>query len=168
LNGDSMSTQSCVPQTAEILEFSAFRRRSDNTIAKSQSVTAELLSIRQNLDYRASVEIDEFNQDFSELDTSVRNRLMRDVRALLDVEFGKLRINCDKGVFQVRHRKLESLIAGLLRCQFHARQIIWTRTGAKSDEAASTGLGITWGVGDSLDEAEADRIKRRARKNSQI
>jgi len=131
-------------------------------------VTADLLSIRQNLDYRASVEIDEFNQDFSELDASVRNRLMRDVRALLDVEFGRLRINCDKGVFQVRHRKLESLIAGLLRCQFHARQIAWTRSGAKPEEPASTGLGITWGVGDSLDEAEADRIKRRARKNSQV
>lgn len=163
-----MSTQPRATNSAEILDISAFRRRSERTVTKPQKVTADLLSIRQNLDFRASVEIDELTRNTAELDASVRNRLMRDVRSLLDAEFGKLRINCDKSVYQVRHRSLETLIAGLLRCQFHARQIAWTRSDSSTEDTSFTGLGLTWGVGDSLEEAEADRVKRRARKNKQV
>ena len=163
-----MSTQPRVTHTAEILDLSAFRRRSVRTVAKPFKVTADLLSIRQNLDFRASVEIDQLTCNTAGIDFSVRNRLLRDVRTLLDAEFGKLRINCEKNVFQVRNRSLESLIAGLLRCQFNARQIAWTLSDDSADGTAFAGLGLTWGVGDSLDEAEADRVKRRARKNKQV
>ena len=174
-----MSTQRRVRETALILDFARYRRADDRPALKPFTASAELLSIRHRLDYRASVEIDELANGEHDWSAAVRSRMIRETRYLLDREFGRLRVNRDADVFQVRHRSIDSLIAGLLRCQFNARQLGCPAEAVDVDSRSPTsvrssarrerrGLGITWGVGDSLNEAESDRIRRRRRKNRRV
>ena len=85
---------------------------------------AELLSVRHHLLYRASVDIDQLKVLQTQFAEGMRDRVIKEMRQLLNHEFGYLRVYRDKGVFVVQHHSAEALIAGLLRCQCHAREML--------------------------------------------
>ena len=142
--------------TASIVELSAFRRR---PIApdRPRAATAELLSMRRSLGHEASVEIEGLEALGERLGETAAARASRRVRALLDREFGALRVHRVRRRFVVRHRSGEALVAGLLRVQFHARGF------GTAGRAEGVPLSITWGVGRSAPEAELERLRRRRR-----
>lgn len=143
--------------TASIVELSAFRRRP--TVERPRGATAELLSMRRSLGHEASVEIEGLETLAERAGEAAAARTARRLRALLDREFGSLRVHRARRRFVVRHRSSEALVAGLLRVQFHARTPGLAATG----RADGAGLAITWGVGRSAPEAELERLRRRRR-----
>ena len=151
------------PLTASIVELSAFRRR-PGALERPRHGGAELLSLRRSLEHEASVEIDGLDalaERYGELTLSGATRR---VRTLLDREFGHLRVYRARRRFVVRHRSSETLIAGLLRVQFHARAVRLPEVDLNGEPVERRGLAITWGVGRSAPEAELERLRRRRRK----
>jgi hypothetical protein len=128
---------------------------------------AKLFSLRQNLDYQGSIEIDDWLWLQSQFSEPVRARVEGKVRRLLNREFGRLRVSSSRGLFVVRHRSVEALVAGLLRVQFHARLIPLPRLNVFEEVVEQQGFSLTWGVGLSANDAEVDRLRRRRRKNCQ-
>lgn len=122
------------------------------------------ISLRPYLPYRASVEIDELPWLQAQFGVRERDRFVRDTRSILNAEFGQLRVYRYRRVFVVRHRNVEELIAGLLRAQFHAYQIVLPDENVFGDVVEPNGLSLTWGVGHSTSEAEVERLKRRRQK----
>ena len=88
---------------------------------------------------------------------------MRQLRQLLNAEFGQLRVFRYRQVFSVGHHSLEDLIGGLLRVQFHARAIRLPAPLNDLSPAGTAGLTLSWGVGDSVIEADNERLRRRRR-----
>lgn len=131
------------------------------TRAADQRKSATLLSIRQNLVYRASVGIDDIDAFKSHLPDTTVDALMSRVRQLLNTEFGRLRVHRYRQVYTVGHHCLEGLIGGLLRVQFHARLIEMPRRDEGLVFRDSHGLALSWGVGDSIIEADIERLRRR-------
>ncbi len=158
-----MSSRSEEAPTAEIVDMLGFlhkpgRKRIATTVEFRESAT--LLSIRQNLAYQATMGIDDPDNLSATLSSVELSRISSAVRQLLDAEFGHLRVHRYRQVFAVGHHCLESLIAGLLRVQFHARKI--DASALQPDEGAdNTGTSVSWGVGDTLTEAENERMRRR-------
>jgi len=119
--------------------------------------TASLVSMRQHLCYKASIGIKDLVFIEQSYSAQVGEKLMGTVRELLDTEFGYLRVYRSHQVLVVRHHCMESLVAGLLRVQFHSCQIPMpvTREGDKMSDVC--GVPVSWGIGHSLAEAEAKR-----------
>lgn len=152
--------------TASVVELAAFRKRA--TLAERPfRATAELVSLRQSLDHEASVEIDDLDALVGRFDDSVLRVTSRRVRALLDHEFGRLRVHRNRRHYIVRHRSVEGLIAGLLRAQFHARSIELPSNDRFGERSDHSGIALTWGVGRSGPEAELERLRRRRQKKQQ-
>ncbi len=157
-----------------VVELSGFRVNNRHTNSQSrkraravsQRGTADLFSMRRHLAYQASVEIDEIVLVKAGLSASAKRRIATRVRALLDKEFGKLRVHRYRSVYVVRHQSVEALISSLLRVQFHANQILIS---VESDELTSPAksVSITWGVGRSTSEAEVERLRRKRQKYRQ-
>ncbi len=172
-----MSARLNTSQT-NVVELAVFRptpRQSNsvviyNSARGAQNVcngSAELLSMRQQLAYQASVEIDDIVLERAGLNNNERKRITDEVRALLDREFGKLRVHRYRGVFVVRHRSVEALISSLLRVQFHAHHIHLpntAKTAAQTTEQDQQSIALTWGVGKTNSEAEVERLRRRRQK----
>ncbi len=123
--------------------------------------SADLLSIRQHLTFKACIGINEFDFLQDAYSVQVGDQLMSSVRVLLDQEFGGLRVHRRHQVFVVNHHCEESLIAGLLRVQFHSRQLPFpaTRDGEKLSDVC--GVPLAWGVGRTLEAAEEQRQSKR-------
>jgi hypothetical protein len=126
---------------------------------------ATLLSIRQNLIYQATVGIDDIESTLVDLPKGEFATIHLQLRELLNTEFGSLRVHKHRYAFTVGAHCLESLIAGLLRVQYHAKQIETTLVVSEMLDHAN-GLPVTWGVGNTISEAETERSKRRALKRS--
>ncbi len=169
-----MAGSSDVSSTATVVELSGFRSaarsgiRSGNNalrVAPNQPKRqAAMLSMRQHLGYQASVEIDKFAWISSEYGDSVRNQVVKQVRNLLNTEFGKLRVHRYRRLYIIRHRSVEGLISSLLRVQFHAHQIELPTVNQFGDEIQSSPVTLTWGVGRTTVEAEVERLRRRRQK----
>ncbi|MBX2837165.1 MAG: hypothetical protein KTR35_09945 [Gammaproteobacteria bacterium] len=155
-DSDSSSTQS--------LPLERVTRNKIRLDLSGSNTAATTLSLRPYLPYRASVEIDELPWLQAQFGVRVRDQLVRDVRSLLNAEFGHLRVYRYRRVFVVRHRDVEELIAGLLRVQFHAYQVVLPDENVFGDQVEQTGLSLTWGAGHSTSEAEVERLKRRRQK----
>ena len=134
-------------------------RQLDGLQQKQQ--TASLLSIRQNLNFKALVGVDNLTFIEQNYSTQVAQNLRAMLRNLLDQEFGNLRVHRKKQSFVVNHHCMESLIAGLLRVQFHARKVALTATHESTGDPMSdlSGICVSWGVGNTINEAERDRSK---------
>ncbi len=154
------------PVTAPIVELSAFRRRNIERV-RPRPVTAELISLRRSLGNEASVEIDGLDRLAERYDDAVLTHLARRVRALLDKEFGPLRVHRSRRRFVARHRSAEALVAGLLRVQYHARAIALPSVDRHGERVAPAEVSVTWGVGRSAPEAELERLRRRRRRKRQ-
>lgn len=149
--------------TAEIVDMVSLldtpKRRKDmpdDSVCRS----ATLLSVRQSLRYQASIGLDDLGSLYQRHERQALLDLMGQLRQLLNREFGSLRVHRYRQAFAVGHRDLENLIAGLLRVQFHARQlpIPASLNGEELPPAARPTVG--WGVGRTLFEASNERLKR--------
>lgn len=156
-------------KSAEIVDMSCYvqpstvgsRRRQ---VQSNSSQEATLLSMRQYLGLQASIEIDDLAGIQTHYSISVRDRVVSDVRKLLNLEFGSLRVYRHRRMFMIRHHSAEGLIAGLLRVQYHARQISMPSVNFFGEEADKLGISLSWGVGHSALEAERERLRRRRHK----
>ena len=147
---------------ADIVDFRKTRLPTERSRPLYSDRPATLLSIRQHLRYKACVAITE--KPLVEPESRKVNRstlrVMRDVRTLLDKEFGSLRVHRHRQLLIVSHHCVEGLIGGLLRVQFLSNQIDMPSRSALVDSPDSTGIPLSWGVGDSLFEAETSRLRQ--------
>jgi len=130
---------------------------------RTPSISADLLSIRQHLSFKATMGITDLSFIEQSYSSQVADGLMGNVRDLLDLEFGHLRVHRQRQLFVVSHHCKESLVAGLLRVQFHSRQIPLPLTRDGKGMSDVCGVPLTWGVGESLGEAERERLQKRTK-----
>jgi len=159
-----MTSSSFRSSSASVVELAGFRTANKPKTVVSVTHQAELLSIRRHLSYQASVEIDNLEWVRKEFGDTCCLSLVKQVRTMLDNEFGKLRVHRYKRLFVIRHRSVEGLISSLLRVQFHAHQLelpTLNRFGVPSNAKPVT---LTWGVGRTTSEAEVERLRRRRQK----
>lgn len=155
--------------TAEIVDMvslldSAYRKRLNN--APTINETATLLSIRQNLTYQAAMGVDDIAAIRNNYSYTIANEVLASLRKLLSVEFGHLRVYRHKQIYVVSHHCLETLIAGLLRVQFHGKQLELPAVNVLEEFVGNAGVAYTWGVGMSVAEAETERQRRYRLKKS--
>lgn len=162
---DTMSAQSDSSHTAQVLDMVSLldapsRKRVVAPMEEKQS--AILLSIRQNLSYQACVGVNDIDQLKIQCSHDLADAVMHQVRGFLYTEFGKLRVHRYRQVFTVGHQSEKGLIGGLLRVQFHARQV---ELPAVDNQQEPGFLSLSWGVGESVLEAEHERRLRQRLKN---
>ncbi len=121
------------------------------TIARHSAKPEQL---KNHLEFQASIEIDDLPWLHAQFSTNVRNDLVKSVRQILEKEFGHLRVHRYRRLFVVRHKSIESLIAGLLRAQFQTHQLGLPEINTFGDTVEQKGVSITWGVGRNGIEAE--------------
>jgi len=142
-----------------VVALAGFRQSEKKSKIVNPRRNAELLSMRRHLTYQASVEIDKLDSIKSLHGAACEKRVVKQVRALLNKEFGELRVHRYRGLFVAKHKSVEALISCLLRIQFHAHQIELP----ECDKHVS----LTWGVGRTTSEAEVERLRRRRQKLKQ-
>jgi len=150
--------------SAGVVELAGFRCVKKSKTIVSPTHQAELMSIRRHLSYQASVEIDNLEWIRNEFGEAFCLSLIKQVRHVLDKEFGKLRVHRYKRLFVIRHRSVEGLISSLLRMQFHAHQIELPVVNAAGKPSNAKPITLTWGVGRTTSEAEVERLRRRRQK----
>ena len=137
---------------------------SRNAFVQSASCTvsnsADLLSIKQHLCFKSTIGITNPTSIERRYSSQVADGLMGNIRDLLDREFGHLRVHRQRRLFVVSHHCVESLIAGLLRVQFHAQQIPLPRKRNDGVASDARGVPLSWGVGETLGEAERERLQK--------
>ena len=138
----------------------SLRSRTRPDQRKSSGKSAELLSIRQHLAYKASLCIDDLPFIEQTYSSHVANRLLAGVRQLLDQEFGHLRVHRSHELFVVNHHCKDALVGGLLRVQFHSREIPLPATRDGDGLSEMCGIPLSWGVGQTLSEAETERLEK--------
>lgn len=99
-------------------------------------------------------DLDFVTQSYS---VQVADKLTARVRELLDQEFGPLRVHKRHQAFVVSHHSMEALVAGMLRVQYHCCQIPLPATRGPAGLSDLCGVSLCWGVGQTLNEAEAER-----------
>ncbi len=160
-----MSAQSDSSHTAQVLDMVSLleapsRKRVVASVEQTESAT--LLSIRQNLSYQACIGVNHIDQLRVQCSHTLGNAVMRQVREFLNAEFGQLRVHRYRQVFTVGHYRLEGLVGGLLRVQFHARQV---ELPIMDTQFEPQFLSLSWGVGESVLEAEHERQRRQRLEN---
>jgi len=115
---------------------------------------AKLLSVRRHLLYRASVDMDHQKMLQAQFAEGTHDRVVNEVRQLLNREFGRLRIYRDKGIFVVQHHSADALIAGLLRCRCRAREIRLPVKNVFDELTEQTGITLEWDVEHPAFEAD--------------
>lgn len=160
----SMRAQSDRGQTADIVDMvslldTACRRREFGADVVRGS--ASLLSIRQSLRYQASIGPDDMPRLQQRYRHTELEQWLKQIRQLLNTEFGSLRVHRYRHGFAVGHRDAEQLVAGLLRVQYHARQLTPPQGRAEQSSLVTHAPALAWGVGRTLFEADEDRRQRR-------
>ncbi len=150
--------------TATIVDLAGFQRTEKRNSIDRITPLTPLVSMRQHLCFQSSIEIDDMVWIQAQYGRRIRDKVVRQVRAILDKEFGKLRVYRYRRLFVARHRSVEGLVAGLLRAQFHTHLIDLPLVNTFGDKIEYLGVTLTWGVGRSTTEAEMERLKRRRQK----
>lgn len=164
-----MTTESNKVATAEIVDMvglresvgrkpNTFRGSIDSPIAKG---TATLLSIRQSLVHRATIGLEDIDAIRDNISGQAVDEIMESLRQLLHSEFGSQRVHRYRQALTVGHNCMETLIAGMLRVQFHSRQFELSASALGEQPREPKTPAVTWGVGDSIAEAESHRQGRR-------
>ena len=159
-----MASTSFRSSSTSVVELAGFRCVSKSKTVVSTTHEAELMSIRRYLSYQASVEIDNLEWMRKEFGEAFCLSLVKQVRGILDKEFGKLRVHRYKRLFVIRHRSVEGLISSLLRMQFHAHQLDLPAVNESGQPSIAKPVTLTWGVGRTTSEAEVERLRRRRQK----
>jgi len=140
-----LSSQADIKTSAEIVDMSRVFRQAGkrNTVHLTDLEDgATLLSIRQNLVYQATVGIDDIERICEQVNKKDFLMINEKLRSLLN---------------------LDTLVAGLLRVQFHAKLLDAKRIHS-SVFSDTKGLPISWGVGNTISEADTERNRRCAMK----
>ena len=154
-----MSAQSDSSRTAQVVDMVSLLdapSRKRGVISVDLKESATLLSIRQNLSFQASIGVNNIDQLKARYSHDLANTVMKQVREFLNTEFGQLRVHRYRQVFKVGHHSLEGLVGGLLRVQFHARQVELPLLGSQFETRT---LSLSWGVGESILEADHERLR---------
>ncbi len=159
-----MASTSIRSSSDSVVELAEFRGVSKSNTVVSPTHEAELMSIRRHLRYQASVEIDNLEWVREEFGEAFCLSLVKQVRTLLNMEFGKLRVHRYRRLFVIRHRSVEGLISSLLRMQFHAHQLTLPAVNESGIPTCAKPVTLTWGVGRTTSEAEVERLRRRRQK----
>jgi hypothetical protein len=160
-----MSAQSDRTHTAQIVDMVSLldvSSRKRVVTSFEQPETATLLSIRQNLSYQACIGIDNIDLLRTQLSQNLTSLVIKQVRGFLNAEFGRLRVHRYRQVFAVGHSSLDGLVGGLLRVQFYARQVELPVMEGLSEPRL---LSLSWGVGETVLEAENERQRRQRLKS---
>jgi len=159
-----------------LLEEFAERRRSDRgllRVASNPSVkdlanqstprsgTSNVVSLSDRASSFASIEVDELS---ALTPTTQRIAVMSLLQEHLAMEFGQYRITHSNRSFIIQHHHLEELISALLRVQYHINQCTIEDLTAVGIPASFVSMNLTWGVGSSAANADAERLKQRRRK----
>jgi len=167
-----MSSSSLSSSSAIVVELAGFRsngrkafRAAEKSVHTASSDQAQMLSMRRHLSYQASFEIDNIEWVRAEYGEAVRQDLAKQIRSILNKEFGKLRVHRYRRLYVIRHRSVEGLISSLLRVQFHAHQIDLPVLNKNGDTVDTKPVTLTWGVGRTTTEAEVERLRRRRQKS---
>jgi len=158
------STFSRSRSSSTVVELADFRYADKSKTVVSTKYQAQLLSMRRHLSYQASVEIDNLEWIRTEYGEAYCANLVKQVRTILNKEFGKLRVHRYRRLFVIRPPSVEGLISSLLRIQFHAQQIDLPVVNKAGDATHSKPVALTWGVGRTTTEAEVERLRRRRQK----
>jgi len=174
-----MPSSSHSSSSTTVVELSGFREQSvarngrtssrkfaeHSKQGQAHACHADMLSMRRHLSYQASVEIDKLDWILGEYGKAYNDDLVRQIRSLLNKEFGKLRVHRYRRLFVIRHRSVEGLISSLLRVQFHAHQIDLPPVNRNFEPSNAKPVTLTWGVGRTTTEAEVERLRRRRQKH---
>ena len=165
INGDRMPTSNST-SISTVVDLSGFRTPARRKHYRSNGAVlqADMLSMRRYLAYQASVEIDKLDWMKQEFGDTVPALVEKKVRALLNMEFGKLRVHRYRRLYVIRHRSVEGLISSLLRVQFHAHQLELPAFSKTGEVAQPKPVTLTWGVGRTTTEADVERLRRRRQK----
>lgn len=159
----SKTSNSFKSQSAEIVDFMQSRLPSrSGCTRRAQTLigSADLLSIRQHLRYKACVTATGNPVAVAKRADPLNVKATATVKALLAKEFGSLRLHRHRQLLIVSHHCLEELIAGLLRVQFLGNQIEWTDNIEPCEPEGRCRISLSWGVGESLYEAETALSKQ--------
>jgi len=143
-----------------LLEEFAEKRRSKRNLPRVVG-RSNVVSLTEQASSFASIEIDELS---ALTPTAQRIAVMSLLREHLAMEFGQYRITHVNRSFIVQHRHLDELIGALLRVQYHINQCTLEDLAAVGVPASFINLNLTWGVGTSVSQADAERVKQRRRK----
>lgn len=121
---------------------------------------AILLSVKQHLSFRASVCLADLTFIEQTYSTQVTDKLLLRIRELLEREFGSLRVYRHHQLLVVNHYCVESLVAGLLRVQFHCGEIPLSARRDGRGLSDMCGLPLSWGIGQTRAEAELNRLDK--------
>lgn len=149
-----------------MVDFFRKAGRRKKVVAPQMRDGATLLSIRQNLMVQATVGIDDIERTSLDLPKGEVVNLNSQLRQLLNKEFGSLRVHKHRLAFTVGHHCHESLVAGLLRVQYHAKQMETSDIVCEIFDDTH-GVPVTWGVGETVAQADTERSKRKALKRPQ-
>ncbi|PID60016.1 MAG: hypothetical protein CSB44_11940 [Gammaproteobacteria bacterium] len=170
-----MSRGRPLPAEADVIDLRHFfneeRRavRTPRTSVDPGNGSAVLLSLRQHLVFHGSLEI------HGRSAARARNALLpsrewdhaaTEVRALLEREFGNLRVHRVRDAFIIRHYDHEELVAGILRVQFFARRVALPGQFSDGETARGSRVLLNWGVGTTRIEAESERLRRRQQRQT--
>ena len=149
-------------------DFARNRSREQSSVRREQSakqVQVEHGSNVMNLSDRvgsfASIEVDELSALTPQ---DQRDAVMALVHDHLAMEFGHLRISQSNRTFTVKHRNLEEMISALLRVQYHVYQCSAEDLKSVGVPSSFVAMNLTWGLGNTLADANEERLKRRRRK----
>lgn len=156
----SISSSADILDLSVTLQTSAARalRAGSRAVPDSPRQSATLLSVKQHLSFKASVSLADkafVEQIYSR---QVTDKLLQSIKQLLDREFGGLRVYHYRQLFVVNHYCMESLVAGLLRVQFHCGEIPLTAQREEHGLSDRCGIPVSWGIGQTRAEAELDRL----------
>jgi len=138
-----MSTSSLSSSSATVVELAGFRNTDKSKSVVTTTYQTEMLSMRRHLSYQASVEIDNLDWIKSEFGEACQTTVVKQIRAILDKEFGKLRVHRYRRLYVIRHRSVEGLISSLLRVQFHAHQLDLPLVDKAGDAVAAKSVTLT-------------------------
>jgi len=143
-----------------LLEDFAEKRRPNQDSGSSVGFT-NVVTLSERPSSYASIEIDELS---ALTPVAQRSSVIALLKDHLSMEFGPYRITQANRSFIVQHRSLDELISALLRIQYHLHQCTVEDLAAVNVPASFVGMNVTWGVGASVANADAERLRQRRRK----
>lgn len=158
-----------VQDAARVIRLADFKPRrmlledfASDRLEKSRSIGfGSVVTLTDRVGYFGSIEVDELSALTPQ---TQRHAVMAFVKEHIAMEFGYLRITQNERTFTVQQRNLEELIGALLRIQYHVHQCSSDDLEAVGVPSSFVAMGLTWGVGSSVANANDERLKRRRRK----
>jgi len=157
------------PDVARVVQLSEYKKRrlmledfANERVKQSGSArTAVVLDLSECAGSYASVEVNEIS---ALTPPAQRDAVLALVLEHLVMEFGRLRVTQYNRTFVIKHRNSDELIGALLRTQYHVYQCSVEDLEAVGVPRSFIYMNLTWGVGETLADANDERLKCRRRR----